>query len=220
MIPKIIHVAWPTKDIANHSSPIIKHGLRNLIDQNPDWTVTIYDDKDINQYLMHTLPHQEYALIEHTHMAAKSDIWRLYKMQREGGLYIDIDRLCNVPLDTLLDASTKWVLPFGSNFTPAHDVMWSVPDNPVYREAIALYWKRRRQGSNNTFFLGPQTWTHAVMQTLSGEVMDLYSDGIKTCRDEPPYDTMLFKGAVAFDHEIEKRKLYAEFGLKHWTGEW
>jgi hypothetical protein len=152
-------------------------------------------------------------------MAAKSDIWRLYKMFYEGGLYIDLDRLCNRPLDAVC-GDAMWVLPFGENFTPAHDVMLSAPSNPVFREAVRLYWERRRAGQTNVFYLGPQTYTHAVMRTLGGEVMDPYSKEVKLCPDNPPYDTVLFNGEVPFNHEAEKRKLYAEFGLKHWTGEW
>jgi hypothetical protein len=58
------------------------------------------------------------------------------------------------------------------------------------------------------------------MKTLSGDSMDVYSSGIKTYKDTPPYETPLWKGVCGFEHEAEKRKLYAEFGLKHWTGEW
>lgn len=219
MIPKIVHVAWPTRDIANHPSPIIVNGLRNIIDMNPDWKVTIYTDAEIDQYLRNDLANSDYQSVKSVHMAAKTDIWRLYKMSREGGLYIDIDRLCDRSLN-LICAGYRWVLSFTPNFTPSHDVMLSAPNNPVYSEAIKLYWKRRREGNNNTFFLGPQTYAHAVSRVLSGEIMDLYSDGIKTFKDNPPYDTMLWQGDGGFNHEDEKRKLYAEFGLKHWTGEW
>jgi len=39
-------------------------------------------------------------------------------------------------------------------------------------------------------------------------------------REQPPYKTILHRGDTDIDHEKEKRALYAEFGMKHWTGEW
>jgi hypothetical protein len=43
---------------------------------------------------------------------------------------------------------------------------------------------------------------------------------IATYREQPPYKTILHRGDVDFDHEKEKRRLYAECSMQHWTGEW
>ena len=42
---------------------------------------------------------------------AALDLFRLLVMHNEGGLYADIDRMVNVPLDTLLGPETRMVLP-------------------------------------------------------------------------------------------------------------
>ena len=44
---------------------------------------------------------------------------------------------------------------------------------------------------------------------------------IKTYREDPPYNTIVYReGALGLNWEQEKRKFYAESGLKHWSGDW
>ena len=77
---------------------------------------------------------------------------------------------------------------------------------------------------------------HAVTQTFCGEMIDPNPESevferikqqantsgfIKVYDEKPPYDTVIYKnGALKLDWETEKRNLYKEFGLKHWTGDW
>lgn len=63
-IPKIAHVAWKTKDVVDSKSPLIVNGLRKLIDLNPDWTVTVHDDNDVDEYLKNVLNKRDYNLID------------------------------------------------------------------------------------------------------------------------------------------------------------
>src|SRR6056300_1250593 len=110
MIPKIVHVTWKTKDILQSNSSLIQNGLKKLVELNPDWEVRVYDDSDIDTYLQQNLS-ADYDLIKDDHIVAKSDLWRLLKIYLEGGLYIDVDRLCNVKLSSIIDKETSWVLP-------------------------------------------------------------------------------------------------------------
>ena len=44
---------------------------------------------------------------------------------------------------------------------------------------------------------------------------------IRTYREEPWRDTMVFRADSYFDgidYELEKRRMYEEFGMDHWTG--
>ena len=100
MIPKIVHLTWKTKDILDSDSPIIVNGARKLVDMNPDWKVTVYDDNEVNSYLKDVLDASDYKLIQDKHIVQKSDIWRLFKIYLEGGMYMDIDRLCNKSLSS------------------------------------------------------------------------------------------------------------------------
>jgi hypothetical protein len=235
MIPKIVHLSWKDKDVVNSQSDLIKNGLRNLIDLNPDWRVEISTDAEVDAYLKDQLG-EDYALVEDAGIVAKTDIWRLIKLFNEGGLYIDIDRFCNVKLSDLINDQIKWVLPTCADMDFSHDFMMTAPGNPAYANTIALYLQRRKEGHTNIYFLGAQTYMHGVTYTLFGEMINTdpgveafqkirerlaQIPFIRTYRETPPYDTLVYQGDVSTESwEAMKRGFYAESGVKHWTGEW
>ena len=235
MIPKIVHLSWKDKDVVNSQSGLIKNGLRNLIDLNPDWRIEISTDAEVDAYLKDHLG-EDYGLVEDAGIVAKTDIWRLIKLFKEGGLYIDIDRFCNVPLNDLIDDSTKWVLPTCGNMDFSHDFMMSEPGNPVFANTINIYLNRRKAGHTGVYFLGAQTYMHGVTYTLFGQMINSNPGKeafdqirehiskipfIKTYRENPPADTIIYQGDVtAVSWEAMKRQFYAENQIKHWTGEW
>jgi mannosyltransferase OCH1-like enzyme len=236
MIPKKVHLSWKTKDLLDSESPLITEGVKKLIELNPNWEVTIYDDAEVDAYLQDKLEPQLYALIADKHIVQKTDLWRLIKLYIEGGLYMDIDRFVNTPLDDLVDESTKWVVPTCRDYDFSHDFMMTAPQNPAYQVAANLYLERLKQGHNSIYFLGPQTYMHAITMVLMGEMINtdpgievfekirekMEAAGfIKTYREDPPYDTIIYRnGTLELNWEQEKRKFYAESGLKHWSGEW
>jgi len=190
----------------------------------------------VDAYLQDKLEPQLYALIADKHIVQKTDLWRLIKLYIEGGLYMDIDRFVNTPLDDLVDEDTKWVVPTCRDYDFSHDFMMTSPQNPVYSTAIQLYLQRLQEGHNSIYFLGPQTYMHAITMVLMGEMINtdpgievfekiretMEAAGfIKTYREDPPYDTIIYRnGTLGLDWEQEKRKFYAESGLKHWSGDW
>lgn len=237
LIPKIIHLSWKDKNVIHDESPLILNGLRNLIDLNPNWKVCIHDDSDVDNYLRNVMSENAYKLIENVHIVEKTDIWRLYKLYLEGGLYVDIDRFSNVVLDDVLDDNTLCVLPTCLDNDFSQDIMLSAPGNRIYSTAIDLILRRRLDGHTNTYFLGPQTFMHSVTLTLLGNVIDSYKGVetftqiqnvienempfIKMYREYPPYDTFLCRNnSITTDWEQAKRDFYKSYDVKHWTGEW
>jgi len=196
-IPKIAHVAWKTKDVVDSKSPLIVNGLRKLIDLNPDWTVTVHDDNDVDEYL--------------------------------------IDRFYNIPLSEIITDGIKCVLPTCLEWDFSQDFMLTEPKNPIQAKTIELILQRRYEGHKNVFFLGPQTYMHAVTTVLFGEMINTdpgvekftemrkYIEQIpfiKTYREHPPHDTIIYKGDGDIDWEKLKKEFYAEANIKHWSGEW
>ena len=157
-------------------------------------------------------------------------------MYFEGGFYMDIDRMVNIPLsDIITSDDIKWVITTNKEFDFSFDVMISAPRNPTYKQAFEMYLARVREGWDHIFFLGPQTYMHAVSYVLCGEIVDI-NPGVekfqmlrdkiaelsfaKTYR-EVPYDNMLlYRGNKGHELEIMKRDFYGKEGVKHWTGEW
>jgi hypothetical protein len=236
MIPKKVHLSWKTKDLLKSDSPLVMEGVKRLVELNPDWQVIIHDDADVDGYLKNKIEPQLYFLIADKHIVQKTDLWRLLKLYEEGGVYMDIDRFVDTPLNDLGDEETKWVLPICRDHDFSHDFMMTEPNNPAFYCAANLYLQRLKEGHTNVYFLGPQTYMHGITLTLLGkmvntapgvEVFDeirqvIDSCGfIKTYREDPPYNTVVFRGAnLGLDWEQEKRRLYADSGMRHWTGEW
>jgi mannosyltransferase OCH1-like enzyme len=236
MIPKKVHLSWKTKDLLESESPLVVQGVKRLVELNPEWQVTVYDDADVDQYLKNEIEPESYALIANKHIVQKTDLWRLIKLLGEGGVYMDIDRFVDTPLDDLVDKDTRWVLPTCRDYDFSHDFMMTAPGNPAYQLAAQMYLHRLQQGHTSVYFLGPQTYMHAITRVLTGEIINtdpgkqdfdkmraiIEETGfIKTYREDPPYDTIVFRGQhLGLDWEQEKRRFYAESGLRHWSGEW
>ena len=236
MIPKIIHMSWKTKDVVNSQSPIIVNGLKQIIELNSDWDIQISTDDEVNLYLKDNLPLDYYTLVENIGIVPQTDIWRLIKLFKVGGVYVDIDRLCNKPLSDLLEEGVKWVLPTCEDNDFSHDFMMTSPNNPAFANVIKLYFERRAAGHANVFFLGAQTYMHGITHSLVGEMVntnpgkekfDLLREKINaagfisTYRELLPNDTVIYKGGISTQEwEGMKRSFYADSGVKHWTNEW
>lgn len=236
VIPKKIHIAWKSRDLLESDSFFIQNCIGKLLELSDDWDAIIYDDNDIDEYLRENLDRKDYLLLENKHIVEKCDVWRLIKMYQEGGLYTDIDRLCNTPLSSIIKETTKTVIPTCGDLDFSHDFMLSAPQNPIFSETLKLNLERRYSGINNIYYLGTQTYAHGIMKSVTGEILPQTKENIimfremfetsgfiQTYRESPPYNTFVYReenGQIAIDHEAEKRKFYAECKLKHWTGDW
>jgi hypothetical protein len=238
MIPKIIHIAWKDKNILNNHSIFVRNCIGSLVELATGWVPVISDDSDIDQYLKKHLSMLDYSILHNRHIVEKTDVWRLLKLYIEGGLYVDIDRLCNTSLNSIINKHTQIVLPVCVDNTFSQDFMCSVPNNPIFLETLHLNLQRRRNGITNIYLLGPQTYFQGVSKSLTGKVLpspinnidfkfllDLISNNksINTYIETPPYNTIMYRPEnmqVSFDHEEEKRKFYAQSNIRHWTNEW
>jgi hypothetical protein len=237
MIPKKIHITWKTKDILQNDSVFVRNCIRNVVDLS-GWNATVYDNNDIDEYLKSHLDRRDYLLLKDRHIVEKSDVWRLIKIYNEGGLYVDIDRLCNVSLNDIIEDHVKVLLPTCLDHDFSQDFICSEAGNPMLVDVLNLNLERRSKGVTNVFFLGPQTYFHGITKSLTGvfietnpsiEVFDeirklIESSGfMHTYRETSVYDTILYRPSgkqIDFDHEIEKRKFYSDSKVKHWTQEW
>ena len=47
-VPKRLHMIFQSKEIVNDDSMMVQHGIRRMIDMNPEWTWTVYDDEAVD----------------------------------------------------------------------------------------------------------------------------------------------------------------------------
>ena len=167
-IPKLIHLTWRHKNVLSNRSPLILNGVGNLPRLNPEWDIEVSDDDDVERYLRDNLGAQSYKAIANKKMVEKTDLWRLLKVFNSGGLYIDIDRYCNIPLSEILEPLTKCVLPTCADVDFSQDFVLSVPGNSIYGEAINSNLMGRRDGQG-LFYLAVESYMQSVTKILSGE---------------------------------------------------
>ena len=233
MIPKKVHLTWVSKNVFDNASPLIQQGIVKMRRLNPEWTFTVYTDREIEGYLESRLQPEVYTVIKPKHVVQKSDLWRLIKLYEEGGVYSDIDRFCNKPFPS--EPGIRWYLPTCREYDFSHDFMMTAPGNPVFAMAINMYIERLMEGYESVYFLGPQTYMHAVTFGITGKMINTDPEpgtfgqikeqadqigGIKMVKEDPPYSTIIYTGGNGLDWEREKRAFYKSAGLSHWTGDW
>jgi len=232
-IEKNIHISWKNKNVIDCDFDIIKYGIRNLRDLNPEYNFIINDDNDIEEYIKQNIDQHDYDLIKHKHIVEKTDLWRLLKIYNEGGIYCDIDRFCNIPFREIIKPNVKCILPMHFDIDFSQDIMISCSKNIIHKRAIELNLEGRRSGCTNILILGPCTYYFAVTEFLLGLGNGMYdrypnheqltnlrkiiNDSIylDTYRETPMFDTLIYRG----DNNLNNDKLlmYNYQNVKHWS---
>jgi hypothetical protein len=228
-IEKKIHVTWKNKDILDLSYNIIKHGILKLKELNPEYSFEISDNDNVEEYIMKHISEDDYKLIKSRHIVEKTDLWRLLKIYNEGGIYMDIDRFCNIPLSNIIKDDVKCILPMHYDIDFSQDIMISCSGNIIHKRAIDLNLQRRRAGCTDVLSHGPITYFHAVTEVLIGRQLPRYpcdsdlqlirgiinnSIYLDTYREMPPFNTIVYKGPSLNN---DKDVFYKSQDIKHWV---
>lgn len=107
MIPKVIYQTFHSK--------ILPYNIQNLINEmlsnNPDYEYCIYDDEDIENFIMSEFDDKTYQAFKMLNVgAAKADFWRYCILYKKGGVYLDIDSSITGKLDQLIKEDDKAIL--------------------------------------------------------------------------------------------------------------
>ena len=228
-IEKKIHISWKMKDILDLDFTVIKQGIKQLKELNPEYIFEISDNDDVDNFIKKHISNDDYHLIKDKNIVEKVDLWRLLKIYHEGGFYMDIDRLCNIPFKDIINSEHKCLLPMYGDIDFAQDIMMSSSKNIIFKEAIDLNLKRRREGCTDILSLGPITYFHAITKILLGKQIPRYPSKdnliklrsiisnckyLSTFREVPLYNTLVYRGPhISFD----KAEFYKYCDVNHWT---
>lgn len=216
-IPKNLFISWKNKDFYNSQNPLILNGIGNFKNINPDWTINLYDDKEIDDYLKKKLNKQDYILIKNRKIVEKVDLWRLMILHEKGGMYMDLDRFYNKDINKIIQnkKEMKMCLPTYKNMNFSQDIIISSPKNPIILSAINLNIKRRRDGIDSIVYLGPSTYMHAVSKKIYGKELlenpDIQIlDKIRNALEKSPYTCTFIENppnyTITFDKNISWKK--------------
>jgi hypothetical protein len=250
-IPKIAHVMFPNATTlpANIDKfDLLQHNIVGEIEKktyNAEWTLKLYDDEAVHQIIKRAaqdglIPLEEEVILQHAHIVEKTNLARVLLMYTEGGLYLDVDRTVNIPLDQIIGdySKTKMLLPTYYDINFMQDAMCTAPRNRLYLQLLNHMTERRlRGGPNGTplprkdgwltksdlFSLGPDLFRSVVMQVVfekpriemeqAREAIHM-TKLIRTAKDEW-CDGMFVKPFEGCKH-INREALYWQYGLGRW----
>lgn len=237
-IPKKIHVSWKNKNVISSGYLMIEKGIKRLCEINPSWDLEVYDDEDVNRLIRDSIGAQGWELIKNKKMTEKTDLWRLLKTYKEGGLYVDIDKYFDVDISEILKPSTLCVIPTFQDIDFSQDVILTAANNPIIGEAIVNNLEFRKQGKS-LFFNAVYSYMYAVSKKLTGKRVK--RDGqnqeyfnevrskiqrssiIETYRDFGPGNHILFRDKNKdFSEEqfvLDKAELYNSDKVVHWNSD-
>lgn len=239
-IPKVIHISWKSKNILTSKNPMIINGILNMKNINPEYDLQISDDADVEKYIIEHVSNKDYENIKNKHIVEKVDLWRLLKMYYEGGIYVDIDRYCNIPFKDIIRPNTKCILATHKDLNFSQDIMISCKGNPIHFNTIKMNLNRRNANpKSKIYYLGPKTYMNATTLTLYGKMYDegldpaLFSYLRKQLHNSKYFQTFReedggcngFHRTLIYDHTLStfkagnglsKKDFYNEFNIKFW----
>lgn len=114
-IPRLLHQTYKSKIIEDAA---LKSNIEHLKTLNPLWRHTLYDDDDIEEFILRDYGKEIYAYyqrIDPCYGAAKADFFRYLLMYKCGGVYLDIKSSCDLPLDDVLLPDEQYILAHWDN---------------------------------------------------------------------------------------------------------
>ncbi|CEM10826.1 unnamed protein product [Vitrella brassicaformis CCMP3155] len=149
---------------------------------NPGWRFVVYDDIDMEEYVRATFPGilDTWRFLKNT--VEKKDVWSYLIIYDKGGLFLDTDIDCRVPID-------RWDQPYGHSSRgligveinkPQEDYLqftnWCfafAPRHPILYATIALVLQKIAQlrvtptNVDSVFLTGPTVFSRAVMDYMA-----------------------------------------------------
>ena len=95
--PKNIFQTWKTKDIPDNW----KTAQQSVIDKNPNWKYTLLTDLDNENIVKENFPDFYETFISFKYPIQRADAIRYCVLYLYGGIYIDLDYICNKTFDGL-----------------------------------------------------------------------------------------------------------------------
>ena len=210
MIPKII---WQTYETPfNDLIPDAKKCIQTWIDKNPTWEYRYMSSEDRESFVLNEFGKDWYDLFTSCNLGViKANIWRCMITYTYGGVYCDLDTICNEPIES-------WIKP-EYDMTISRDDDGNVEDFAIYvfaskpkSKVLELILKQIKINLENNKLI------RTDVIDLSGETV--WSNIIKDCEDK--YNiycyikgSNIFKGK-AVDH-LGTFKKWDKDGYISWT---
>jgi len=190
-VPKYIWQTYKTKDLPIEAISAQKTWIK----KNPSWKVMLYDDNDIEKYIIEYWGDRMLLFYKNLKIGAmKADLWRYLILTTHGGVYTDIDTVCNRSIDTWISdyklTDKKDILLISIEPTKKVYCQWTIlstQNHPAMKHVcqyILLNYEKNGINYNDKHFVfnttGPSIWSNAIINYLEldslsvSEIYDYY----------------------------------------------
>ena len=109
MIPKII---WQTYESEYDDLPqLAKDFSKTWIEKNPDWEYRYVSGKERREFVKDNFSKEWLGIYDsYKFDVMRSDLWRYLCVFKLGGLYVDLDTSCNIPIQDWLDINKSFIV--------------------------------------------------------------------------------------------------------------
>lgn len=131
MIPKII---WQTYETDFYELPDgAKKFVKTWTDINPKWEYRYASGKDRDSFILENYGEEWHSIYNsYTLNALKADLWRYLVVYKFGGLYVDIDTTCNLPIEVWLKDDYDFIISAEPGYSDLTQMIFaSIPEHPA-----------------------------------------------------------------------------------------
>ncbi|MBH1986150.1 MAG: hypothetical protein I8H76_02355 [Burkholderiales bacterium] len=124
-VPHLIHMTARNKELEGDFAA----NLQRIRDMNPGWTVTVYDDTDIERFIQESYGAATlalYGMLNKRYGAARADLFRYLCVYRLGGVYLDLKSTTTRPLDDWIRPSDRYLLSQWDNAPTGQHSDWGL----------------------------------------------------------------------------------------------
>jgi mannosyltransferase OCH1-like enzyme len=224
LIPRKIYQSWKTKDLSENMAK----NCQKLRELNPDYDYELSDDNDCRQFLQTNFG-LNYANAFDVLIpgAFKCDFWRYAKLYVEGGVYLDIDIIAEIPLNRIIQNGDEFISVVDRSVLGHTGVYQAFiacrPKHPILLIALELAFSNiatRRTEVNPLCITGPCMMATALnlfwQKSNTNEKIrpGLYPNGVKLLKlkDGASY-TCNLDGQVIFTNKMDGYSVDNYYGI-------
>lgn len=213
MIPKIIWQTYKTKyeDLPQYA----KNATESWKKMNPGYTYNYMSDEDASKFVLDYYGDNMLKLFNQFPLGVmRADLWRYLIIYAYGGIYTDLDTVCEKPIDTWLNPDCELIV--CPEFETNYYCQWTFAgqkNSKILKSVIDLLIERNKKPdySNEHFvhyFTGPSVWTDGIRRSL-----EIENENFDICKENRNLSCLKFKcftGELApMFHWISSKHLYA-----------
>jgi hypothetical protein len=147
--------------------------LRQWLEMNPGWELRFCDEKERRDMVMQIGEPYISTFDNFSLPVMRADMWRYVALHLYGGVYVDTDLECTMPLEDYLPMREDWAVIGleGDDAWFAQWILYTPPRHPLYKILLDMIVERNRRSLPDDDMMvheatGPTIWTMAILDYL------------------------------------------------------